>query len=239
MKKLILQVFIKLEKPIEGMKRFKPVDDLYDISIIQAKKFAEKWDADYLLVEDSSYLPDYAPTYQRFKMFDMTEYDQILYLDCDAVILDSCPNVFEEFKDHEFSAVRNYNWNDSKNDRHRIEYNKALGVPEEYRAFCAGVFVCNRQFLEKNKDNWRQYLPLYKSAAQYDQGILNRLIVDAGGVYNELDSDWGQWNKEGKYIDHLGGPFRKADFNKEKYVRKMSLTDFYINDSVKSLFDGL
>ena len=239
MKKLILQVFVKLDKPIDGMKRFKPVDDLYDISIAQAKKFATKWGADYLLVEDMSYLPDYAPTYQRFKMFDMTQYDQILYLDCDAVILDNCPDVFELFKDHEFSAVRNYNWDNPKHDQYRLEYNKAIGAPAEYRSFCAGVILCSREFLTKNRDNWRQYLPVYKSAAQYDQGILNRLIVDGGGVYNELNDDWGQWNKQGKYIDHLGGPFRKADFNRDKYVRKMSLTDFYMDDGVKGLFEGL
>lgn len=235
--RLILQVYVKLDEPIEGLKRFKPVDDLYAISIQQAKKFANKWGADYLLVEDQDFLPEYAPMYQRFKMFDMN-YDQILYLDCDAVILDSCPDVFELFKDHEFSAVRDYNWDrGGKYEEMRKNLVDIYQAQHNYRPFCSGIILANRSFLERNKNNWQQYLDTYKSEGQYDQGIFNKLIIDGGGSYNELDEEWGAWHSTGKYMDHLGGPFRKADFNKDKYVRKMCLTDFYISDDVKSLFD--
>ena len=221
MKTLVLQVYVKLDDHT-GFKRFEPVKDLYALSERQAKFFAEKWGADYHQITDCDFLPDKHPVYQRLKMYEMPEYDQILYLDMDAVVLPSCPNVFEKFKDHKFTAVQNYDW-DRKTDKYDEIRNRAISIYEakpDYRPFCSGVMLIRKDFLESTKNLWRDYLYTYDKKGEHDQGIFNKMVIETGGEYNELGKEWGAWYASGKYIDHLGGPFRKHDFNLSKYRKK-------------------
>lgn len=46
------------------------------------------------------------------------------------------------------------------------------------------------------------------------------VILNSNGEYNELDEKWGAWYRAGRYIDHLGGPFRKPSFVATEYIRK-------------------
>ena len=85
MKRLILQVDIKIDDHT-GYKRYEPVEELYKISEHQARLFADKWKVDYFKITDCNFLPNKHPIYQRLKMYEL-DYDQILYLDMDAVIL--------------------------------------------------------------------------------------------------------------------------------------------------------
>lgn len=173
--RLILQVNIKLDDHT-GFSRFKPVEELYAISEFQARQFAKTWDADYHMITDNSFLPDKHPTYQRLKMYEMTDYDQILYLDMDAVILPGCPNIFEKFKDHKFTAVRNYPWDvkSEKYERFRKEYVDIYEAPEDYRTFCGGIMLIRKDFLKETKDLWRDYLDTFGSRGEHDQGIMNK-----------------------------------------------------------------
>jgi lipopolysaccharide biosynthesis glycosyltransferase len=229
MKRLILQIDVSLENPFTGMKRFKRFDDLYEISKHQARKFAEQWDCDYICIDHCDFLPDKHPTYQRFAMYEM-DYDQILYLDCDAVILDCCPNIFEMFGEC-FSAVRDTDWDKGteKTEKYRKELIEVYGAEKDYRPFCAGVMLISRDFLNATRDHWRNYLNSFDSnKGHHDQGMMNKLVVEVfGGQYNELNEDWGAWYHQGKYIDHLGGYFRKAKFDVVKYIKKNKLEDFY------------
>lgn len=238
MKRLILQVDVKIQDHT-GFKRYEPVESLYKISEHQASKFANKWNVDYLKITDCNFLPEKHPIYQRLKMFDLN-YDQILYLDMDAVILPICPNVFELFADHSFSAVRNYDWDKKeKNGRLHIKYENfrkelcdIYEANSDYRPFCSGVMLVRRDFLDATRNMWRQYLNTFDVKGERDQGIYNKLVVNLGGKYNELDENWGAWYKSGKYIDHLGGPFRKHDFNASEYILKNN-----IDMNIKSKFE--
>ena len=42
--------------------------------------------------------------------------------------------------------------------------------------------------------------------------------------YNELDEKWGAWYRTGTYIEHLGGPFRKFNFDEDKFTRKHNIS---------------
>lgn len=223
MKRLILQVDVKLDDHT-GYKRYKPVDSLYKISEHQARLFADRWNVEYHKITDCNFLPDKHPIYQRLKMYDM-DYDQILYLDMDAVILPMCPNPFELFVDHRFSAVRNHEWDKktTKIEKYRQEDREVYGADEKYRGFCSGVMMVRRDFLDLTRDKWRDYLSTFETRGERDQGIYNKLVVDLGGEYNELGEEWGAWYRAGKYIDHLGGPFRKFNFDESKYLRNNSI----------------
>lgn len=235
MKKLVLQVdiFIPDNEIKTGMKRYKPVRDLYKLSEFQARKYAKKWGADYLKITDSNFLPDKHPVFQRLKMYELIEYDQILYLDMDAVILDICPNPFTLFEGVIFSAVRDRDWdkNKEKTQIHKAKINKLYGAKPDYRSFCSGVMLISKEFLLQTKDEWRKYLYSYDKSGEKDQGIFNKLIIECyDGKYNELGEEWGSWYRYGKYIDHLGGPFRKPKFNLIDYTEKFKIVDYIKED---------
>lgn len=229
-KKLVLQVYVKLDDHT-GHKRFTPVEDIYKLSEQQARKFAKKWDADYHQITDTNYLPDKHPCFQRLKMYEMLEYDQILYLDMDAIVLPNCPNIFEFYSDHTFSAVRDAPWDkDQHFEEKRQLFNKVYGAKSDYRPFCSGVVLATKKFLEDTKDMWRQYINSFDSSSNgisggHDQAILNKLVVEKyDGKYNELDEKWGPWYRNGKYIEHIGGPFGKKMFDLNKFSHKFGVT---------------
>ena len=224
MKRLILQVDVKLDDHT-GFKRYEPVESLYRISEHQARLFADKWKVDYLKITNCDFLPNKHPTYQRLKMYDL-DYDQILYLDMDAVILQRCPNVFDLFAEHRFSAVRNHDWDKKteKTEKYRKEMCEIYGANDDYRGFCGGVMLVRRDFLDLTRNQWRQYIDTFEKKGERDQGVYNKMVINLGGVYNELDEKWGAWYRNGIYIDHLGGPFRKFNFDEDKYTRKNNIS---------------
>lgn len=230
---LILQVDVKLDNQPSGFKRFQPNRDMYDLSEYQAKKYANIWGADYYKIEDLSYLPDKHPTYQRFKMFEMLEYDNILYLDMDAIIMPVCPNPFPIFEKFVFSAVRNHDW-DNMNDKN-IAYMKSSSEKygtENYKSFCAGVMFLTKEFLIEVGDNWRKYLYTFDKG-EHDQDMINQLVVDHyGGKYNDMMPEWGAWFRNGKYIDHMGSKLRKLDFEIGKYTKKKNIEYNLGNDDL-------
>lgn len=231
-KKLILQVDVKLEQKLDtpGLAKFKRYEDLYGISKHQAKKFAGKWGTDYLCIDNCDYLPDKHPAFQRFKMYDL-DYDYILYLDCDAVVLDNCPDVFDLWKDHRFSACKDANWDKitTRREELRQERNSIYEASEKYRSFCSGVMMIRRDFIEETKHLWRDYINAYDKVGEHDQGIFNKLVILTGEDFNELSDDWGPWYRQGKYIDHLGAFRKRLNFDIKKYITKMNLVDFIDN----------
>ncbi len=165
MKRLIFQVDIKItdeEHKKPGMRRYRPVDDLYKLSEFRARKYSNIWNTDYFKLTDPSFLPDKHPVFHRLKMYEF-DYDQILYLDMDAVILDGCPNPFDLFMNHDFSAVRDRDWdkNTINTQIHRKKINKLYEAKDDYRSFCSGVMLVHRNFLNKTRNHWRDLLYTY------------------------------------------------------------------------------
>lgn len=222
MKKLILQVNVEMPAINYAYnKTFRYVKDLYQISINQAQKYADETKSDYLQINNCNFLPNKHPMYQRLKFFELDQYDQILYIDCDAVILNNVPNIFELYKGHEFSAVIGTNWySDSEyNKKVRLRHNKNYGANENFYPFCSGVMLISKNFIEKCKPFWRNYLDMFDDGKNQDEGLLNRCVIDLGGHYNQMDPNWGAIWKTGKYIIHLAG-HRKNNFDADKFCKK-------------------
>jgi hypothetical protein len=225
MKRLILQVNIPMPKLNYAYnKTFRYVEDLYDLSITQAKKYAERTDSEYMQITDCSFLPDKHPMYQRLKFFELDQYDEILYIDCDAVILNGAPNIFELYKDHEFSAVIGTNWHSTSayNQTQRQRFNKNYGASANFYPFCSGVLLIKKSFIQKCQPFWRNYIDSFDNGKNQDEGLLNRCVIDLGEHYNQMDPDWGAIWKKGKYVVHLAG-HRKNDFNLEKFCKQNKL----------------
>lgn len=221
MNKIIVQVAIPgpENKRVDG---FKYIDDLYKLSQQQAQAYANICGADYMVITDKNFLPEHSAPYQRLQFFDLP-HDQILYLDADAIVQPGAPDIFELYKDSWFSAPRDYPW-DKKKDSHlerQQEIQKLLNADDSYRPFCSGVMLMRKDFIDYGKNQYRNYLH-YGSKYSHDQGIMNQIIVNSALGFTELDERWGVWYTAGEYIDHLGGPFRKIEFNLEKYLKKMN-----------------
>lgn len=204
-------------------KKFRYVQDLYKLSHKQAQKYALQCNADYLQITDTSFLPQKHAIYQKLKVFTY-DYDIIFYVDSDAVILDNIPDIFNLYGHNHFSSVTEVDWesNSPYYKMFRQRYNKRLGASTEYRPFNSGIMLFNRSFIEKNKNNWQQYLDTFEEKGAQDQGIFNRLIIDEGEQYNMLPLDWGTCCRKGKYIIHLMG-HKKNNFNLEKFCKLNNL----------------
>lgn len=207
-----------------GNKTFRYVEDLYHLSHIQAQKYAQQVNADYLQITDNSYLPNKHAVYQKLKVFTF-DYDQIFYVDSDAVIMDTIPDVFELFGEYDFSATHEVNWygDSAYYKTFRQRYNKTLGAPTTYYPFNSGVMLFNRKFIERNKNKWQQYIDTFDVKGAQDQGIFNRLVIDEQLDYNIMPMDYGTLCRKGKYIIHLGG-HKKNNFNLEKFCKLNNLT---------------
>lgn len=219
MKKLILQVNIKPNSTQVGRK-YHYIQDLYNLSHTKAKQYAILHDADYLQINDYNFLPNKHAVYQKLQFLEFDSYDQILYVDSDAVILDNIPNIFDLHVP--FAAVPDYNW--SSNAKSTIEIRKKLckiyKATDNYLPFCSGVILINKQFINACRPIYRKYLDEYET--QHDQGILNRCIVELGESYHILNSDWGAWYKRGKYIIHLGAHHKK-NFDLTSFCKKYKI----------------
>ena len=225
MKRAILQVSINPSQNQQQLTRtFKYVQNLYSLSEQQAKKYAEQCDADYVQITDCSFLPDKHPAFQRLKLFEMGQYDQILYLDSDAVLLDNIPNIFELYKDHDFCATMDINWHSDsvyyKGVRKQVC--KRYKASESYLPFCSGVMLMSKEWISKAKEIYPKYLYEYDVGGYYDQGVMNSCIIDMGEQYTILPEDWGAWYKKGKYIIHLAS-VKKKNFDIDKFCKRNNL----------------
>ncbi len=220
MKRAILQVQIKPEPNQQKLTRtFHHMEDLYNLSAQQAKSYASQCNADYVQITDCNFLPDKHPAFQRLKLFEM-DYDQILYLDSDAIIMNDVPNIFDMYQDHEFCATMDINWHSSseyyKKVREKVctRYNAS----QNYLPFCSGVMLMNRDWIAKAKNIYKKYLYEFDKNGYYDQGIMNSVVVEMGEQYTVLPEDWGAWYKKGKYIIHLATN-KKKNFVLDKFCK--------------------
>jgi len=219
MKRLLLQVNIEPNETQVGRK-YHYIKDLYQLSHMKAKQYADKFDADYMQINDYDFLPQKHAVYQKLKFLELNGYDKILYIDSDAVILDDAPNLFDINAD--FAAVPDYDWSSTSKTTINIKKKlcKIYNASDDYLPFCSGVILANKTFIERCRPIYNKFLDEY--ATQHDQGILNRCVVELGEKYHTLSSDYGAWYKKGKYIIHLGA-HNKKNFDLEKFCKKYGI----------------
>jgi hypothetical protein len=218
MKKLIFQVDISgYDHEANNFWRpFTRVDGLYEHSKESVMRYAKRLGSDYMVLSQAM-VGDLAPTYQRlafYKLFEKFDYDLIIYMDCDQIILDpdTCPDIFEY---NEFCGVQNCDGDPEVT--HPTE-NPMHGIAPGYKKFFnPGILLLTREFYEATKDHWEaetEYWSKRNNDSIHDGSILNclaykhwphdRIIL--------LDTDFGSWWKGGgKYIEHYG-TFRKHEY---------------------------
>ncbi len=181
-----------------------PISPLYQLSIERARAYARRTCADYRLITEG--YPGYAPHFAIFRVYEM-RYEKIFVVDCDAVIMDECPDVFEHA---EFAAVADSSEQPGIDPvSYHSDWKESVGIPMEHIYFNSGVVLFTRDFLDRTVGTVAELLPDYgdpdrKLANQHDQLLLNEVVAKHYGTYRVLEPDWNRWFEptKAKYIQH-------------------------------------
>jgi len=217
MKNLILQVQIKQDKNVRGSRRFKYLENLYNISRESAINYAFSTKSDYLCITDFSNYPNWSATYQRYAMFDMLEYQQILYVDSDAIILKDCPNIFK-MGITGFGAVPDFDLENVDHIKRNENLKRQLNL-KNITPFCCGIMISDLDWRMRMKEKVLEIMKEYPNMG--DQEIVNK--SQDGEDYYQLSSDWGAWYKNGKFINHYGGLSRKKEFEEHYSTNQINM----------------
>ena len=77
---------------------------LLDVTRHSIQKYAEKCGADYIELKDDQH-PTW-PMANKYRVYNVSSvYDKTLYLDCDVMIKDDAPNLFELTPDDKFCVL--------------------------------------------------------------------------------------------------------------------------------------
>lgn len=174
MKNLVLQVMVPKEVPSNKIGAFSYIKEMYDLSQIAMKRYANRVGADYHCITemDNSY-PH--PAFLRFSVFEkFKEYDQILYVDADLFFHDLTPNIFELSQNHSKSAFMKV---DSARPEISKSYQQFKKTSQTEIYYNSGLFLYKREFIDKFVDsNWREVMEMYKNSRFMDQDALNYLL---------------------------------------------------------------
>lgn len=198
-KNLVIQVqIIKAHEEINSNSTYSYVKDMYRVSRMNAKFYANKCGADYYVVTGNEFdlTKDMHVAYQRLKFYDLSHYNQILYLDSDYIIKDNAPNIFEKYPNM-FAACR-----DVADIAERLA--AEIGIPKE-NYFNSGMMLLTGEMLEKTRNVLEKYLAV--DGEYKDQDVLNKMFYEEGFHFYQLNPDL--WNPSvktfGKYADHYAG----------------------------------
>ena len=199
---LVMQVCISDEPP----------SSLYRLSIERATLYAARVGAEYHLVTQG--FPGYRPHFAKLKAYQMN-YAKIFYVDCDAIIMDECPDIFEF---DEFSAAADCSGHSGYTaETYNNPRKQQFDMPLEHIYFNSGVMLFTQEFLDRTVDKIQQHLPEHIHAtSQFDQLLLNQVVSKHYGPYRILNPDWNDWYspRQSKYIQHYSG-YTRNQFDEE------------------------
>ena len=198
-KKIVFQINVPNHFQNDKLTAYTYMQDMYSKSQEFAKKYARRVCADYYCItkaDDFFLAKNKHLDYQKLKMYDFTNYDQILYLDSDYIIKENAPDIFE-ICNNKFGAA-------TDNGKSAYKYANELQIPIDLY-FNAGIMHVSKEVLLKTKDALEEYL---KHEYTFDgQGLLNKLFYDYKIDRYILNSaDWNPVSKTfGNYADHYAG----------------------------------
>ncbi len=160
----------------------------YSFSKASWQRYAEKVNADYIEITESitgAHRPQWA---KAFLPGLYPQYDRILYVDCDTLIVPSAPNIFEEYADESvIYAVANMgsmDWVSRSTELYANLFSQSVIPPTQY--FNSGVLLFSKptyslfdrvvELYGKNKETFEQVETQYGLGT--DQPVLNYVLRD-------------------------------------------------------------
>lgn len=178
----------------------------YDYSIKSWQHYAEKYDCElFVLNERIADLEYMTPHWTKMYILDILDaneidYDQVLYVDSDTVIVPNAPNIFD-ISEHKFCAVPNFgdmDWMLRSIENYSYELFENYQFPY-FKYFNSGVLIFNKShneffktiqhFYEKNRSKiiWMQKY----YGVGHDQPVFNFFVNrDLVNNYKLLGYEW-------------------------------------------------
>jgi len=225
MKNCVVQFYMELEKfPNPNFAGIKINKELLEYSKISAKKYAEKYNHDYILITEPK-IKHVHPTFERFDLFLNNtwwdRYSQILYLDTDIICWPDAPNIFEMYRDAETFKVcedrvalsKSVNWH--KENLQDDILKKYTANVLRTRRFNAGVFLLNKNSAEAIKPFLN-----YKDNNDNDNALLIHAMLASGVDTEYMDWRFNKKNGENCWFGHAYGQKKyQENFNMLKKAK--------------------
>jgi lipopolysaccharide biosynthesis glycosyltransferase len=201
-KKLVLQ--LNIPDSANGSKfAFRYIKEMYETSEKFAKSYAKITGADYYKISE---LGEWQPAkdkhvaFQKLKVYDLIEYDQIFYIDSDYIIKNNAPDIFNLCRGKFSACLETYPIAEKLAANIHIPTNKYMN---------SGMIHFTKEVLDLTRDSVLNYLD--NDWEYMDQGLINKLFFDSKIDFYQLDPN--QWNPAfqcfGLYADHYAGTNKK------------------------------
>ncbi len=188
----------------ENLNRYAP------FTIPIQKMWADRWGAEYLILNDPAYSRRAMWCYRTLLFYDLLkEYDRILYLDADVIVNKNCPNLFEKVLFDTVGAVMEDKGSRRKERLRRIKkVNAYLGnILWKDGLFNMGVYIVSRvhqeMFQRVDGKLWEDRgwdSPFYS----YQIFSHNYNWVDLGYRWNHMSMFSEEWNgAPSRFNSHL------------------------------------
>lgn len=195
----------------------KNIRDMTDLTHPIIKTFAEKWDADFLVLDKDADcdVPMGKIHYRIMELYNLLDkYDRIVQLDSDILIMPTCPNLFELVPYNEIGAIFEDIGSRRANRRNRImkvQFEWGM-IGWKQRYINTGVFVVSRphkEIFRKFEGQYWTHLGFDCIHLSYQIHRLGLKVFELSYKFNHMSMFSEPWHgspsRFGSYIIHYAG----------------------------------
>ena len=224
--------------------------ELLDITRAGVKKYAEKCGADYIELSGDQN-PDW-PMSNKYRLNRVAKaYDKTLYLDCDIVVKDDAPNIFELTPDDKISAYDEYEIFKQRNDTEWIRNQQEHIFTTTLDSFSDDIkekYITNGEFITESMinggvlvipnalaDYYKQPSTPYTKFWCFDQHLLTLELPEEkfNNLTHEFNCEYVQ-NENDFIYKSYDSYFIHINSLKELKLRKLLLQNFTKKDQATS-----
>lgn len=192
------------------------ITELSDLTFPYLKKYAKFCNADFIVINDPEELHPHYRILQFYELFNI--YDRIMSLDCDVLIMKTCPDLFKIVKENKIGTIfedvgtRKFD----RRDRLKKIQDKFgdLGIKSGYINTGVAVFSKQHQDIFKHDKDTELYMDLGFDDVYLKYQIVkhNFEIQELDYTYNHMSMFSEDWNNnaprfKSKIIHYAGGGF--------------------------------
>lgn len=205
---------------------------LFEDSQRITQEYAKKCGADYVLFE-KPVVDFFSASMERMRLIEeemwSREYDNILYIDCDTIISENCPNLFKEYPQETLRVCPTLMTKRWLLEKESTMVNRFGAEKVSNNYFNGGVILFHRSTLEKMRGKLK-YRERFNTYAFDDQSELNWVMMENDIPMTMMSSKFNSKpNRNGMITHYLGN--LKNQYNKKN--NKVSTDKITVHKKIK------